>query len=281
MNNAYHYILDSNAILESPGILAKKFSGKLIIPDAVMKELDRGSSNRWTLRIATLIKSAPEHLAIVPAPAAVQNELNSSDEFVERLSGADVDIVRIAIDYAEQGLQACVVTRDRWIRKFLEKRGIPSLSTSEFRDVASAPADREIETVTEEVSSEQNQYLRNSILAATLLFIIAFLTFKYRQELIGSLNIWGTGFIALILGVGFYAYRQRARLSYGAFEFFFGWGAVLEVFWPKFDFQTLDVENLMQIVAGIYVMVRGLDNIGKGVEKTKFEARWLLLFKKI
>lgn len=281
MSDISYYILDTNVILQSPEILAKRFHGNLLIPEAVLQELDRGGSNRWASRISALIKGSPAHLTIAPSPNSVQNELQTTDKLVQRLSGADIDIARIAISYAEKGIKVSVVTRDRWLRKFLDNRNIASFTPIEFQDIASSAPDSKIEDVATEISSEQNRYVRNSIILAAIIFGTAFFAFKYRQELSGTLSIWGTALATLIIGTLFYAYRQRGRLSYGVFEFLFGWAAALQVFWPNFDYGSLEIEKIIQIVAGLYVMVRGLDNIGKGVEKTKFEAHWLLVFKKI
>lgn len=44
------------------------------------------------------------------------------------------------------------------------------------------------------------------------------------------------------------------------------------VFWPKFDYTTLGAADYLQILAGIYVMVRGLDNIQKGSKGTIAES---------
>jgi len=63
-------------------------------------------------------------------------------------------------------------------------------------------------------------------------------------------------------------------LSYGVTEFVFGFIMTLRVFFPDFDYKRLQIMSFLQIIAGIYVMVRGMDNFGKGIQDTRFEYFW-------
>ena len=63
------------------------------------------------------------------------------------------------------------------------------------------------------------------------------------------------------------------------FEFLVGVMMAYFVFLPSFDLKTLGVIQGLQILGGLYVMVRGLDNVGQGIEEgTRLETLWNRLF---
>jgi hypothetical protein len=72
----------------------------------------------------------------------------------------------------------------------------------------------------------------------------------------------------VILGAGLalYAIRARFPVGYGVGELVIGSLATINVFFPTFDDQGLNRAAWLQVLAGLYVMVRGLDNIGEGLE---------------
>ena len=70
--------------------------------------------------------------------------------------------------------------------------------------------------------------------------------------------------------------RQNFRNPH--FEFLVGVMLTYYVFFPTFSYAALTVVEGIQIIGGLYVMVRGLDNVSKGVEGTRFEQSWKKLF---
>jgi hypothetical protein len=96
--------------------------------------------------------------------------------------------------------------------------------------------------------------------------------FSYARRAVAYVNIWGTLAAILLAGIIAYIFRARGRLAYGFFEFTFGFILAARVFWPKFDYASLAPSDYLQILAGVYVMVRGLDNIQKGSKGTVAES---------
>ena len=60
-------------------------------------------------------------------------------------------------------------------------------------------------------------------------------------------------------------------MSYGIFEFLVGFVTSAYVFYPDFNYSKLSVVHGVQLVGGLYVIVRGMDSIGKGLENTRVE----------
>jgi hypothetical protein len=93
-------------------------------------------------------------------------------------------------------------------------------------------------------------------------------------------------FVTIAFGLFFYLLRCRWQLFYGLVELVVALAVIFLTFYPQtnyFEFSqgpTLVGRLLSRSVgasAGIYVMVRGLDNIGKGLPLT-WRCKWERIF---
>lgn len=282
MSAPQRYILDTSALLQHPEILSRAGSRKLVIPEAVLHELSFRGREGARSGIASLIAQASERGAkIVPSPSTLKNDLLASDRNAQRLNGADIDIARIAIDYAEKLLPSavCVVTSDRALAMFLSSRGIRATSGSEFlAEAAADPPDAELQGSATKFVNLQWRHLTASLVVGALGSLIANLGYSKFSYLVSTISVWGTVVALPCLGVFLFWYRQKYRLSYGVFEFIVGVMMTYYVFFPNFSYAALNVVEGIQILGGLYVMVRGLDNVSKGVEGTRVEPFWQRIF---
>jgi hypothetical protein len=91
--------------------------------------------------------------------------------------------------------------------------------------------------------------------------------------------------VTVILGVCFYVVRCRWQLVYGVLEIVAAMAIIFVTFYPQtnylllqeFSWQAWLLRKGVGALAGIYVMVRGLDNIEKGLP-TQWHGRWRHLF---
>ena len=104
--------------------------------------------------------------------------------------------------------------------------------------------------------------------------LLANLTWQYFDFILGTIRVWGTIILIILTSLFLYWFRGRHRLSYGVTEFVFGFIMASRFFYPDFDYEKLHIISFLQILAGIYVMVRGMDNFGKGIKDTRFEYHW-------
>ena len=81
----------------------------------------------------------------------------------------------------------------------------------------------------------------------------------------------------ILVGVGLFWIRGHYPLLYGTSEVAVG---VLATINALARFKEVDSNTVIQIIGGIYIVVRGLDNIGRGVIGTSVEAQWRWLFRK-
>lgn len=275
------YIIDTSVLLQNPQILSRAANRKIIIPKAVMEELShRGKGSKWA-DITELVKSSISNGVIISVePDNIKNDFIESDKNAQRLSGADIAIARIAISYAEEGINApCVVTNDKDLSYFLSIRNIKSITGSEFIIESKGDSlNKDIEDKAVKVVLSQRRYLIISFAFGVFVSFIGNLIYANINLLVSTITVCGTIIGFPILGLALFWYRENFRLSYGIFEYAVGVIMIYYIFFPTFNYSNLEVIDGIQILGALYVMVRGLDNIGKGLIGTRFEALWKKIF---
>ena len=282
MTEPQRYILDTSALLQHPEILSRAGSRKLVIPEAVMHEMSVRGRDGARSGITSLINQASSRGAMIArSPSTIKNELLASYRNAQRLSGADIDIARIALDYSERLTPStvCVVTSDRALALFLSSCGIRSISGSEFlSETAADTPDKELQISATTFVKSQRHHLALSLALGALGSLIANIGYSKFSYLVATISVWGTMTALPLLGIFLFWYRQKFRLAYGVLEFIVGVMMTYYVFFPNFSYAALSVVEGMQILGGLYVIVRGLDNVSKGVEGTRLEPYWKRLF---
>jgi rRNA-processing protein FCF1 len=282
MSEPQRYILDSSALLQTPEVLARAGSRKLLVPEAVLRELSVRGREGMRNRIGDLInQAAARGVKIVRSPNTPIDDLLAIDRNAQRISGVAIDIARTAIEYSDRfgPSGVCVVTFDRVLSDFLSSRGITAITGVQFlqQSLADIP-DAEIQRSAKSFAASQWRFVALSIVLGVLLSLLGQLAFSRLSYLVSTVSVWGTVVALPLLGVTLYWYRQKYRLSYGIFEFIVGFVMTLYVFFPTFSYTALTVVEGIQILGGLYVMVRGMDNVSKGVEGTRVESVWRKLF---
>jgi hypothetical protein len=145
--------------------------------------------------------------------------------------------------------------------------------SSSFKNIQSKK-DLDISIENELVAKEQKDIV--SLLMGVLLSIILstslYFLFKNIGFVITKFNIWGTIILVCTLGILIFILREKNRLLYGLTEFIVGVFSIINVFVDK-DFDLTKVNYTknftMQVIAGLYIMVRGQDNIVKALKNSK------------
>ena len=277
-----HFILDTNVLVQHPDILAMAAGKKLVIPQVVLDQFKQRRSRGVNGGVQEVIDEAiKKGVRIAQAPSQMVTEPVVSPKDAHRLDYTDLEIARVVQYYAELDGKAsvCLVTADNFLTEFIRSYGLKCISGAEllenFRDME---IDKDIKVTARNIISKQQRYLITSFLLGIVATILGTLIFNNLQLLISSISVWGTLFVLPMLGIGLYWYREHYRLSYGFFEFAAGLVMAYTVVFPDFDYSSLSVIKAIQILAGLYVMVRGLDNIGKSVEGTRLEQLWKKIF---
>lgn len=112
--------------------------------------------------------------------------------------------------------------------------------------------------------------LRNKIGLGLVVFLITIFVYKNKEIIISNLNVAGTIILTVLIAISLFIFRERQRISYGILEFGVGLTSIGLIFYPSFDLKNIsfDFSFGVKYIGGIYVMIRGLDNVVKGLSKT-------------
>lgn len=257
------YILDSGAIVQRPEILAHAAAGDLLIPETVAADI-RGRRDRG-LRgdLQALLDRAIEAGAVV-APAA------------------DGGTAELAFKCAEDGGagNVRVVTTDRRLVPLLAARGVASIGGNELlAELSTVSSDTGIEQAARRIVSAQRRYLAASLAIAIVATGLAILIVLNHQLIFHTAPDWIVPIALLLAGLLFFWWRERDHLSYGLFEVMIGLLISSQSIVTLPAPYELSTAKSIQLVGGLYVMVRGLDNVDRSIEDTRLGGWWKRLFR--
>lgn len=287
-----HFILDTNIILRYPDILAKGNEQiRFVIPESVILELasyehPRESGNQ----VLALVKNALEHgvYRLASPPNEVLTSSRLEDIKTPRLSETDIAIAKSTEYYQRQlfpkdlfpSVDIFLATDDKRLAQYAESLDIKSIDSNSLRDILInlSVTNQEIQRNASSIISLQRKELIIGTFLGILVSLIGNLIVANFNVILEAINVWGTIVLLPVAGISLYWFRSRNRLAYGIAELLFGFFTSLRVFIPSFTYSQLDTAGIIQIAAGLYITVRGMDNLGKGLIGTRFGVTWKRLF---
>jgi hypothetical protein len=257
------YILDADTIVQRPEILAHATLGDLLIPQAAVDDIRAREGRGLRADLENLLDRAIEVGAVV-APAS------------------DGDIAELASGLAgERGPENVrVVTVDPRLVRHLTAKGVTSISGSRLlAELSPAPSDAGIEQAARRIVSAQRRDLSVGLAIALVATAIAVLVVRNHQLIFHTAPNWIIPIAILLTGLLFFWWREHSRLSYGLFEAMVGLLISSQSIVTLPAPYELSTAKSIQLLGGLYVMVRGLDNIDRSVEDTRFGGWWKRLFR--
>lgn len=122
---------------------------------------------------------------------------------------------------------------------------------------------------------EDADWLVSRIFFGIIATLIGVSIYANVEMIFHTINVWGTIILMIFLGVALFIFREKQRLSYGVFEFLSGIAVIIFVFYPDFTLpKNYSADIFIKIIGGLYVMVRGQDNILKSLQGKKLGA-WI------
>jgi hypothetical protein len=268
-----YLVLDTSIVLRNPSALSLTLpEHQIIIPDIVEREIEFiASKRRDAAGLPGLIRESAEKgiIKLERAPSGFSGKLKTSS-----LTLADALIFQYLEYLQTQGAGFAFVTTDQELAELCAASRISVIGQTEFSLLLSRRRSKDpaVSAKADRIKRSQWAHYVISVLVGVGSSTATSFLLPYIRRALESINIWGTVAALFLSGVAAYIFRARARLVYGVFEFTFGFILAARVFWPKFDYATLAATDYLQILAGIYVMVRGLDNIQKGSRGTIAES---------
>ena len=272
-------ILDTNIILRYPKILGLNLTDiTFLIPLDVIDELSARSKLRATLsgKIIKLIERSSQdgNVAIIntdlPSFRSAESLINFSN-----LSGTDKAIMATALTYIQRGETVKIATQDKAIQKIALEHKIDILTDEDIKQLLQNFFRNKLTQIKKEIKSYEQEQIWDLILKSSIGVLLSvgikFIS-KDFQFIISTINIWGTILLILLCGILLFILREKQRLIYGIFEFFIGALIIVMLFQAKnfnLSEMNLNIEFGIKVLGGLYIMVRGQDNILKAIGDTK------------
>lgn len=258
------YILDYGAVVQRPEILAHAAAGDLLIPEAVVDDI-RGRRERG-LRgdLQDLLDRAIEAGAVV-APST------------------DGGTAELALKCAGEGGagNVRVVTSDGRLVRLLATKDVASISADHFlAELATASADTGIELTARRIVSAQRRLLAGGLAIAIAATGLAIFIVLNHQLIFHTAPDWIVPIALLLAGLLFFWWREHDHLSYGLFEVMIGLLISSQSIVTLPAPYELSTAKSIQLMGGLYVMVRGFDNIDRSIEDTRLGGWWIRLFRR-
>lgn len=261
--------LDSNILLSYPKVLSsKRDDADLIIPDVVLREVQAQRSIRFE-DINNLIQNskAKGYVSIALIPPLPAD--TPGDTF---WSMVDASVIRylITVQANADGNEIIFVTDDSMTiseAKFAKITVWSARELIEFYKTPGSTKDPEIKKEAVQVENKLRWGILSNLLLAIIFLIALVLLARYYGDIVDRLKNVTLIIILVVFGFLLFEVREKRRQLYGFVEVGFGILAITIVFYPNLILNNWD--KLFKIAAGLYVIVRGLDNLYKGSENRK------------
>lgn len=279
------YLVDATSLIKHPELLAfGRVDMKFIIPSVVMSEIiDVAKQSDFGLNmVSTVNESISKHHAYISElkqDFKRVNGLTISHGGLER-SYIKNYIIELSKQLSSNKIDIIVITEDKDLGVNLSRLGIKSINGSKFIGNKKWKYGPE-KDLNDKIRSIKRRHLLGNILSI-LAFVfsagIAIYINTIAPYIFNKINVLLTALYIVVISTSFYYFRQKLRFQYGLAEFTFGLFTTLRIIYGKPITNTIDISLGIQVMACIYVMVRGLDNVSKGFMGRRYYVHWKNIF---
>lgn len=276
--------LDETAILDNESVLTHLHRDfRVYIPPTIIRAVkDPSSSDPRSKSRSQVLESALNNAKVFNAGVDFSSTAN-----IAGASGTYADILGHALytQSHDRDSSVIVVSADLSLNKLAIANHVnivtPTAYIAMVDAATKADVDRtEYESATAAAKQRSQKYqIIIGIVTGLLLIVLAWLSWRYREVLLSTVNTWGALISAALVGGLLYALRGRLRIGYGILEVGVGMMSAMSSFATSTGSApttapTFTTAMGIAVLGGIYIIVRGLDNIGKALEKTPYENTW-------
>ncbi|CAN5631441.1 hypothetical protein BH11BAC3_BH11BAC3_08180 [soil metagenome] len=275
-------LLDARTIIEDPRVLGLISEDYNLITTPLVLESIRRSGNMSNISYderLTLIENAVKKEILFIAPSS-----NYEIELIEysitnfRLTITEKNILAYILYCRKNQQNISLVTKSKTLQKAAATYKINIFPLKEL-DVLldSIPKQNyQSDNIIAQIEEYERKERKKILIGLTIGAILSYLAFKIYYNIntiLASTNVWGTIALIIILSFTLYIIREKWRLPYGFLEFSIGVFSVIINFYPsKFNFTIIPFDSsfFIKVIGGIYIMVRGIDNVMNALNDTKF-----------
>jgi hypothetical protein len=282
-NSTSEIILDSSVIYNYPSVLACAHNGStLVIPEQVRQKIADLIDDKL---IAKSIEDLLAESQRVP-PGGHQTFLRIEPRRAHDGLDKNTAIVRLAETMAINNTNVTVLTDNRKLRRRLTdlQIGIRTPAVTDFiAAMDQSSQDPRFDDILKRIKQENRKLVfYGSIVPAALAFSLALLAalFMSSPSMPSTLQEISVPFVRiagvllfLTIGVGMYLFRSRYRAAYALLEIFAGTTLAFVVLF-SYSPPTDITDTVLKMLGGLYVIVRGLDNMAKAAPRSSWRGIW-------
>lgn len=280
-----HIILDSNIVWNDPSILEADLPNvRLFIPESVLEELLKRRDKDRVNRLWNIFDKVRSRIVILPRPTLNTDAL----EDVRMFGDVDAHVLHSAIEHAksarETASEVILATDDSALRHRAGRETFLALSYSGLKDFLKYPsgfftAEAALKPGKKSLSKDYVDNVRRQVywafLASISSSILTWIALSDQGPDAGTILKTGIILFSVVGGPMLYFMRCRKLLYYAGIETAVGFTVALIVIWN--DLWT--TQTILQLIGGLYIIVRGMDNIDKATEGDPFNVGWRALFR--
>lgn len=270
-------VLDTNILIRDPGVIASSALGaRFYIPEPVMRQLQARGSEGAQVLLNIVQQGIKRNLAhIIPAEDCTpwkQPGLDRLDITDRMILGA----THFIEDSEGEVAGVYLATDDKLLAKAAVAGGLQVLSSLDLRLSSASDVTTDVDLITQsgDYQKESKRQLLVGIMIGIALSFAAVAAWLKFDWITSHWRSWAFLIVAILGGPILFLIRTRFQLSYGVLEVVVGLGAIFNTYRDT----VYDAAFVLQVLGGLYVVVRGLDNMEKGLEGTPFEGRWRKIF---
>ena len=268
------YLLDTAALISKPELLAVAGPGIELLVTRQSQNLLRGAAQlNWGLKPISELLSDAVARSIVRVVDVPEEPITAA----ARPSRTDWYVRGDVLDAARTE-DATIVTTDGALIDAAWRARLSVIAPNELLDERRRNL---LPDVTDQAAAATRKHLLSTVANAGITLAFAgglVVVFRYADVLIEELPTWGSIVSVAVAGIVLYFLRQRARAVYGGVELFAALATAWYTVFRSRDVAHLDMPSAMQILAAVYIFVRGMDNVDVGLGGTNIGARWRRFF---
>ncbi|MFY7740557.1 MAG: PIN domain-containing protein [Flavobacterium sp.] len=265
-----HIILDTNILLRFPEVLSyKKTDTKLIIPDAVIEQILKPNTIRQKELLKLIEDAQNQESVYVSSTNSPQTKLSSSI----LVDFADFKIAGYAKYLVEQGnTDVIIATDDKKFIAFNLANNIKTIDSAGLIAVFKTTNSNSNQQILDDSKAYKKQVKASvflNILYASFILFIIYLIYSYFGSIGDKITVPLLIAILIACSFGMFELRTKKPITYGLIEIGVGIMAIIAMFAPTFVLNqlTINMDFYIKIAAGLYIIVRGLDNLSKGTNE--------------
>jgi rRNA-processing protein FCF1 len=271
-------IFDTNIIISAPEVLSRKKQGvQIIVPEAVISEISYLiRKNRASNELLILVNDAAKAGNIIIQKIEPEEFQVPFAVTQYGISPTDVSFIAMTQFYSKSNSDCFLVTQDKRLIQAAKEYSLKCMTLDNLKQIFTkeSTTNSAIKATAERYKRKELQQLFVGIIIGILLTTAIITGYHFRTFLFESMPVWITVLFLIALAAITYQIRQRLRLPYAVVEILFGLIVANKAFFPDYDWSAIGLGTWIQVFAGLYITVRGQDNLGKALENTRYQQMW-------